>query len=582
MPHDSTGRRWPRWFGLGIGVALLALGALLVLRPFASLAVLIGLIVAALVINGVGDLVRPSPDTRTWSWVSGTAYLVAAGLILLWPTVTIRLLAIVLAGALIVGGLADIAVARHAEGTARYNAVGGGVASILFGVLMLLWPDVSVLVVGILFGARLLMAGGRQVMAAVRGETVPIVSPPALGNTPKSGRLRLPGTTLGALLAAALVALSLVADRGHPAPDVFYEAPDSTPVEPGELLRSEPFTSAEIPEGAIAWRILYTTTRNEGEPALASGLVIAPLRTGPSPVIAWSHGTTGFAEGCAPSILDDGLAAGAMMIQDQVIEQGWAIVATDYTGLGTEGPHPYLIGQGEGRSVLDAVRAARQLPEANLADDTVIWGHSQGGHAALWAGQLAAGYAPELDIGGVAALAPASNLPGLIDSLGTITGGEIFGSFVIAAYAATYPDVNAADYLRPAARIIVPEMAERCLAEKSTIVSVLQALLFDRPIWSGDLTGSGFEARLVENIPAGQVEAPLLIGQGADDTLILPTVQQAYVEDRCDAGQPIDYRTYPGRGHVPLVEADSPLIPELIAWTQDRFAGAPAGDTCAP
>src|SRR5690606_2378075 len=111
---------------------------------------------------------------------------------------------------------------------------------------------------------------------------------------------------------------------------------------------------------------------------------------------------------------EDGLEAGAMMIQDQVVEQGWAIVATDYTGLGTEDPHPYLIGEGEGRSVLDAIRAAQELADVNLAEETVVWGHSQGGHAALWTGQLAPTYAPDLEIVGVAALAPASNLPGLI------------------------------------------------------------------------------------------------------------------------------------------------------------------------
>ena len=117
-------------------------------------------------------------------------------------------------------------------------------------------------------------------------------------------------------------------------------------------------------------------------------------------MIAWAHGTTGAATECAPSVLDDGLAAGAMFLQDEVVDAGWAMVATDYIGLGTYGPHPYLIGQGEGRSVLDAVRAAHELPDVNLADETVLWGHSQGGHAALWAGMLAPTYASELEIDG--------------------------------------------------------------------------------------------------------------------------------------------------------------------------------------
>jgi hypothetical protein len=107
---------------------------------------------------------------------------------------------------------------------------------------------------------------------------------------------------------------------------------------------------------ARAWRILYTTTRDErNTPTVASGLVIAPEKVTHTAVrvIAWAHGTTGFASGCAPSVLKGGLGGGAMYLQDKVA-QGWAMVATDYVGLGTEGPHPYLIGQGEGRSVLHA------------------------------------------------------------------------------------------------------------------------------------------------------------------------------------------------------------------------------------
>src|SRR5690606_8634300 len=92
--------------------------------------------------------------------------------------------------------------------------------------------------------------------------------------------------------------------RGAPSPDEFYAAPDVVPGEPGVLLRAEPFTRA-MPAGSEAWRILYTTTRDDGVPALASGLVVVPADApaGPLPVIGWSHGTTGYATGCAPTLL---------------------------------------------------------------------------------------------------------------------------------------------------------------------------------------------------------------------------------------------------------------------------------------
>ena len=94
---------------------------------------------------------------------------------------------------------------------------------------------------------------------------------------------------------------------------------------------------------------------------------------------------------------------------ESLARNGWGIVATDYIGEGTLGAYPYLIGQGEGRSVLDSIRAAHQVDDLDLSDQTVVWGHSQGGHAALWAGQLAPTYAPELQIRGIAALSPASD-----------------------------------------------------------------------------------------------------------------------------------------------------------------------------
>jgi pimeloyl-ACP methyl ester carboxylesterase len=430
----------------------------------------------------------------------------------------------------------------------------------------------------VLVGVRLIPLAVRLLsvaLARVRGtESRP---------TPAQGWRRwagLAGSALALGLALVLALVSLTLQRGAPTPDAFYTAPVSVPADPGKLVRAEPYTR-KIPDGASAWRILYTTTRDEGSPAIASALVVVPTAKARDgiPVIAWAHGTTGAVPGCAPSVIDP-FESGAFFNLDQVMVNGWGLVATDYVGLGTEGPHPYLIGQGEGRSVLDAVRAAHQLSDVSLGDDTVVWGHSQGGHAALWTGILAPTYAPDLTIDGVAALAPASNLPGLIDNLGNVTGGELFASYVVDAYSSAYPDVTYREYVRPGAQPIVKQMAGRCLAEKSTLLSVLTIKSLDKTIWNGDPNRGAFAARLRENIPTGRIPAPLLIGQGGADSLVVPAAQDAYVKARCAAGQQVDYRTYPGRDHVPLVEPDSPAIPDLITWTKDRLAGKAPRNTC--
>ncbi|NUU19144.1 lipase [Cellulomonas humilata] len=561
---------------LTLGIVAVLLGAVLVVRPFSSLAVLVVVVVVGLVVLGIDELA----DGDRWSVVRGSVSLGAALAVVVWPGVTIRVLALVVAAAMIVDGVLDLARSRGVHGTARANAVVGGTTAIVLGLLALAWPDVTVLVVAVVFAVRLVIVGVREIVAGVRGQDADLGRLWPRRRAPRGGWWRLTGSVLGALVALVLVLAGVVVQRGVPRPDAFYDPPDDVPSAPGQLLRSEPFTSDEIPAGARAWRILYTTSRDEGRPAVASGLVVAPESSGPSPVIAWAHGTTGVASGCAPSVLTDGLSAGAMFVQDDVLAEGWALVAPDYTGLGTEGPHPYLIGQGEGRSVLDAVRAAHQLSDADLADETVVWGHSQGGHAALWTGMLAPSYAPELRIDGVAALAPASNLPALVDVVENVTAGELFASYVVEGYTAEYPDVSFDDLVRPGARIITREMAQRCLAEPGVLVSVLTSVALDRPIWSGDPSSGVFLDRLVQNVPSGRIAAPLLVAQGIDDALVTSAAQADYVDDRCAAGYAVDYRTYAGRGHVPLVEADSPLVPELVAWTSDRFAGEPATDTC--
>lgn len=554
-----------------LGVVAVVLGGWLAVRPFTSLALLLLLLVGALVVAALAELADLPADARGRRLALVRAGLLGAAalVLLLWTGAGVRTLLLVLGAALVAQGAVELWAARELPGVDRWNALLGGAASVLLGALVLAWPDASVLVVGVLVGVRLVLWGARLLWSAARGRP-----------TAPAGRWwRLAGNALALVLAAALVLVGLVLRRGAPEPDAFYAAPASVPAQPGQLLRSEPYTR-EIPAGARAWRILYTTTRDEGVPAVASGLVVVPGgRASGIPVVAWAHGTTGAAPGCAPTVLDP-FEAGAFFSVDAVLARGWAYVGTDYVGLGTEGPHPYLIGQGEGRSVLDSVRAARQLTDAGLGEQTVVWGHSQGGHAALWTGVLAPDYAPDVPLAGVAALAPASNLPGLIDNLGNVTGGELFASYVVDAYTRTYDDVTYDDLVRPGAEPVVREMARRCLAEPATLVSVAEALSLDRPIWNGDPNRGAFAARLRENIPTGLIEAPLLLGQGAADSLVVPASQDEYVEQRCAAGQQVDYRTYAGRDHVPLVEPDSPAIGDLLEWTEARLAGEPPADTC--
>ncbi len=573
--------RGRRWLAGVVGGLAVVLGVVLVLNPFYSLSALVLGVVVGLVLVGLGELLDESTPGHRWPRIAlGVGLILAAAVVAAWPGLTLGVIALMVGAGLVVEGVLRLASAVRGTVDQRVTATISAFASLLLGLLAIAWPDVTVFVIAVVVGIRLVTYGLGRVGAAVRWPR-----PTPADATARPGLLRRFARTVGAVtalaVALALLALSSFLHRNEPVPDAFYTPPASVPSEPGRLLRAEPFTRG-MPDHSRAWRILYTTTRDEDDPAVASALVVvsADAPAGPRPVLAWAHGTTGYEEGCAPTLLEDPLGSGAMPALDQVLAEGWLVVATDYVGLGTAGPHPYLVGQGEARSVLDAVRAARQLDGVVLAEQTVVWGHSQGGHAALWTGIVQPGYAPDVPLSGVAALAPASNLPGLVGALDEVTGGALFASFVVQAYSDIYPDVAFDRYIRAAAQVQVREMAARCLHEPEVFVSIVQSLLFGQSVVARDPATGPLGRRLAENIPDGPIAVPVLIGQGEADALVLPSAQASYVADRCAAGGTLEYRSVPGRDHLSVLDDDSPLVPYLLSWTEDRFDARAAPSTC--
>jgi pimeloyl-ACP methyl ester carboxylesterase len=401
------------------------------------------------------------------------------------------------------------------------------------------------------------------------------------GARPRAGvgrwTLRILGWLLVVLLLALIVAWFLAKP---PQPGAFYNAPAQVPASAGVLIKAEPFTRG-VPAGVKGWRILYTTTRPGGKPAVASALVLASSAAfaGPRPVIAWAHGTTGIEAGCAPSLMT--APFGLVPALEPALAEGWVVVATDYTGLGTAGGHAYLDGDDEARAVLDSVRAARGIKDVAQSDQAVVWGHSQGGGAALWTGIAAPAYAPDVKLVGVAAFAPASDLPALAQQTKGTMFGKIVASYMLSGFSAAYADVKRGDYAGPWSALWSGDMAGRCLGEAGTLLTVAETKLLPAGgIYKRDPTSGPLGARLTQNIPDKPIIAPVLIAQGRADDLVLPGIQTGYVTRRCAAGQPIDYRTYPGRDHISLVTPDSPLIGQLMAWTEARFAGQPAAANC--
>jgi alpha-beta hydrolase superfamily lysophospholipase/uncharacterized membrane protein HdeD (DUF308 family) len=563
-----------------LGVVCAVIGVVLTLRPFTSLEALVLFVAGAFLSTGISELARAKRAANpALAVLIGLGWIAAGIVVVAWAGSTIHALAIVAGISMVLGGLARLAGAARGDVDDRVIAAMTGAASLIFGALALSWRDVTVLILGLLVGPSTVIFGLGQILAAGRVQAGRQLS---IRRRRRPRWLRAVGAIGAVALALALLAVSAVIHRSTASPDAFYRAPSTIPARPGVLLRSQRYTRG-IPEQWRAWRILYTTTRDENEPAVASGLVIASdhLPAGPRPVIAWAHGTTGVASRCAPSLLPSRWNADVIPGVNQALARGWVIVATDYVGLGTPGPHPYLIGQGEARSVLDSVRAARQMPQLSLQPETVVWGHSQGGHAALWAGMLAPTYAPDVNVVGVAALAPASDLKALVEEVRNTLEGRVLGAYILSAYSDIYPDVSFDHYVRPAARVIVREAAGRCLDIPDAIPSVVTTTVSRQPIYAVDPLGGALGRRLAENTPTGPIKVPLLIAQGANDPLVLASLQRSYVNRLCHSGQSVEYQTYRGRDHLSLLWPGSRLVPNLLAWTQARFAAKPHESRCS-
>lgn len=357
-----------------------------------------------------------------------------------------------------------------------------------------------------------------------------------------------------------------------PAEDIYALAEPLTPGKPGDVIAVQEVTGLDV--DATVLRVLYHSQSIAGDDIAVSGLIVVPTGAAPEggrPVLSWAHGTTGIADQCAPS--KDPGGAGLALVEP-FLERGMAVVATDYEGLGTPGRHPYIVGESEGRGVLDIVRAARSLGDrVGASDEVVIWGHSQGGHAALFANQIAADYAPELDVVGTVAGAPPSQLT-LIAAALKDSPFRYYLAMVAAGWAAAYPDADPADVLTPAGVERLDAVDEDC---GGALAAAWSDLSYDQLVKADPATVEPWKTLLVENDPGFVVgESPILIIHGEQDEQIPLVSSELLLARMCGIGQVVERRTYPG-SHSGVI---APSLPDMLAWIDGRLAGDPAPTSC--
>lgn len=349
---------------------------------------------------------------------------------------------------------------------------------------------------------------------------------------------------------------------------------------PGTLLRAERMALPPLYR-ARAWHILYATRDYFGRPIVSSGMAIistvAQRQPGPRKIVAWAHPTTGTTRACAPSLAKN--PHKTILGIDEFVSLGYAVVATDYPGLGTPGPTGYLVGKGQAYATLDAVRAMQQLPNHGTGTDVALFGYSQGGHAAIFASLLAGRYAPAYDIKGVAAIAPPTDLRRLLlANIGSVEG-RVLAGFTLQSWAVKY-GLSMRDIATEKSLSAILEINRQCIDTVEGQIGVLKAqkklgrefLLHDPG------TVKGWNTAMRDNsLTSLAVDMPALVIQGDRDDIVRPNVTLDTVRASCRAGTRVKYVPLAGRGHSTASQFGSA---EAVQWIAERFSGLPAPSNC--
>jgi hypothetical protein len=383
--------------------------------------------------------------------------------------------------------------------------------------------------------------------------------------------------------------------------DQVYAPPvDAVAGDAGSVVRWRDVPPADptaLPQAGAARRVVYRSTAIDGAPNVESATLYVPRGAEPAggwKVVVWNHVTTGVADLCAPSRATpllpgtttknpefERLSRGNQVTGD-LLNRGIAVVRPDYEGIGTPGPHPYLVGRSLARSAVDAVRAAREMLPGASAEFAVA-GQSEGGIAALWTSQLAPTLAPELHLAATLAATPPIDNKTMVFGLGGIwPGGQLSAMSSLMLSGARLSDpVLGASYpagvlTAEGGRRTAADLETKCLAQmeaKTSLGGLPFAKLYRPAVFT---KGSPLRARLFAALDANDARAvtpgpePIRVYAGSLDAIALQSSITKAVRQYRAAGANVTYKTYPFATHVTITDNDQGGL-DMARWLKARL-----------
>ncbi|MBE9375355.1 alpha/beta fold hydrolase [Saccharopolyspora sp. HNM0983] len=354
--------------------------------------------------------------------------------------------------------------------------------------------------------------------------------------------------------------------------DGFYSAEPSG-ADPGTLLRAEPFRGWHLPPGMQGTRMVYESRSAEEQPVVTSGAVVTPEGEPPEggwPVIGWAHGTSGVAPQCAPSLMKD-LYYGDVLAE--YVAHGYAVVATDYAGLGAGEGHEYDTMPANANDVRYSIAAAAEAVPG-LGDRWVAAGHSQGGQAA-WGAAKQQTADPVGELVGAVSLAPATRIDQAMPELSRTPGSAVYLPYLAYAIALQNPDFQPQDMLTDAGMQNYDRYVnDGCLPSAIALTGAATPAEYLKP----EVNDNPAVQRLIEQneYDTEPLDVPLFAVSGAQDTSVPADTVAGAADRQCGQETPVQYREYAGT-HDSLVTESAE---DQLQWIADRFAGQEPPDTC--